>query len=162
MRYKGAPLHLPKMMKPRAVELKAHIQSQIYNYEELSQLITSLHDSHACVFKSMDVVMRAHVIPSIGTLTQVKTNKQVWLELDLYFNELMHTATSPDLPISADIMHKYVVGLTALKTMKHMLSDELDKGARAVHLDAMETKVKFQTDVTMEHMDTNKDYWSWH
>jgi len=29
MRYKGAPLHLPKMMKPIAIELKACIQSQI-------------------------------------------------------------------------------------------------------------------------------------
>ena len=35
MRYKGAPLHLPKMMKPKEVVLKAPIQSQIQNYEEL-------------------------------------------------------------------------------------------------------------------------------
>ncbi len=69
MRYKGAPLHLPKMLKAIAVELKACIQSQIENYEELPQLITSIHDSHACVFKSMDVVVYAHAIPSIGTLT---------------------------------------------------------------------------------------------
>lgn len=34
-RYKGASLYLPKMMKPKAVELKACIQSQIRNYEEL-------------------------------------------------------------------------------------------------------------------------------
>jgi hypothetical protein len=42
MKYKGAPLHLPKMMKVRVVELKACIQSQIRNDEELPQLITSL------------------------------------------------------------------------------------------------------------------------
>jgi len=32
---KGSPLHLPKMMKPKMVELKAHIQSQIWNYDDL-------------------------------------------------------------------------------------------------------------------------------
>lgn len=32
MRYKGALLHLPKMMKPRVVELKACIRSHIRNY----------------------------------------------------------------------------------------------------------------------------------
>lgn len=29
VRYKGAPLHFPKLMKPKAVELKARIMSQI-------------------------------------------------------------------------------------------------------------------------------------
>jgi len=77
MRYKGALLHLPKMMNPIVVELKACIQSQIQNYEELLQLITSLQASHACVFKSMDVILCAHVIPSIRTLTEVKTKAQV-------------------------------------------------------------------------------------
>ena len=69
MRYKGASLHLPKMMNPREVELKARILSQIQNYEELPQLVTSLQASRASVFKSMDVVVCAHAIPSIGTLT---------------------------------------------------------------------------------------------
>ena len=77
----------------------------------------------------MDVVVHTHAIPSIGTLTQAKTKAKVRLELDSYFDELMHISTSPDLPISANIMHKYVVGLTALKTMMCMLSDELDRGA---------------------------------
>ena len=69
MRYKGAPLHLPNMMKPRVVNLKARIRSQIKKYEELPELITSIEASHALVFKSMDVVVHAHVIPSIGILT---------------------------------------------------------------------------------------------
>ena len=81
MRYKADPFHLPKMMKPRAVEQKARIRSQIWNYEELPQLITSIQTSHACVFKSMDVVVHTHAIPSIGNLTQVKTKAHVRLEL---------------------------------------------------------------------------------
>jgi len=97
MRYKGAPLHLPKMMKFSAVELKAHIQSHFQNYEELSQLITSIQASHACVFKSMDVVVHTHAIPYIGTLTQVKTKAQVRLEIDSYLDELMCIATNPRL-----------------------------------------------------------------
>ena len=67
MRYKGCPFHFPKMMKPKGVELKAHIWSQIQNYEELLQFITSLKASHARVFRSMDVIMHVHAIPFIGT-----------------------------------------------------------------------------------------------
>ena len=74
----------------------------------------------------------------------------------------MCIATNPDLNIHADIMHKYVVGPDTLKTMMRMLSDELDKGARAVYLDAMEARFRFQTDVTVEYIDTIKDYQSWH
>ncbi len=76
----------------------------------------------------MDVVVRAHAIPSIGALTQVKTKEHLRLELDSYFDELMLIATNPDLPISANILHKYVASLAALNTMVHMLSDELDRG----------------------------------
>lgn len=77
MRYKESLLHYPKMMNPMAVELKAHFQSQIQNYEELPQLITSLQASHAWVFRSMDVVVHTHAIPSIGTLTKAKTKSEV-------------------------------------------------------------------------------------
>lgn len=77
MRYKGAPLNLPKMMKPRVVELKACIWGQIRNYEDLLQLITSLQASHAWLFRSMDVFVHAHAIPSIVTLTKAKRKAQV-------------------------------------------------------------------------------------
>lgn len=110
----------------------------------------------------MDIVVHAHAIPSIGTLTQVKTKAQVWLDLNSYFDELMRISTSPDLSISADIMDKHVVGLTALKTMMRILSDELDKGARVVYLDVVETRVSFQKDVTLEQTNTIMDYQSWH
>jgi len=75
MKYKGAPLHLPKMMRVNVVELKAHIQSQIWKYEDLPQLIKIIQVSHARVFKSMDVVVHTHAIPSLGTFTQAKTKK---------------------------------------------------------------------------------------
>lgn len=42
MKYKGAPLQFPKMMRANAVEMKQRIQSQIENYEELSEPITSI------------------------------------------------------------------------------------------------------------------------
>ena len=46
--------------------------------------------------------------------------------------------------------------------MMHMLSDELDRGAQAVYLDAMEARVRFQKDVTLDYTDTITDYRSWH
>jgi len=91
----------------------------------------------------------------------MKTKKQVQQELDSYFDKLMRIATNLDFPICIDIMCKYIVGPTTLKKMTSMLTDELDKGARAVYPNAMEAKFKFQTDVTTEHMDTLKDYHSW-
>ena len=71
-------------------------------------------------------------------------------------------APSPDLPIIVDIMHKYVVGSAALKTMMLMLSNELDRGAQIVYSYAMEERVRFQTNVTVEHTGNIKDYRSWH
>ena len=74
----------------------------------------------------------------------------------------MCTTTSPDLPISAHIMHKYVVGLATLKTMMLMLSGELDMGARVVYPNAMEGRFRFHMDSKGEHTNTIKDYQPWH
>ena len=102
--------------------------------------------------------MCAHAIPSIGTLRKVKTKAHVRLKLESYFDELMCIATNPEFPISADIMHKYVVILAVLKTTMHMLSNELDKGAQAVYPNVMEARVKFQKYVTLEYTNTIIDY----
>ena len=106
--------------------------------------------------------MHTHAIPSLRTLTQAKTKKHVQQEIDSYFDELMHTATSPDFPISVDIICKYVASPATLKIMMHMLTNKLDRGARAVYPDAMEARFRFQTDFTSEHTNTIKDYQSWH
>lgn len=162
MRYKGVLLHLPKMMKPKEFELKAHIRSQIWNYEEPPQLITSLQASHAWVFRSMDVVVLTNEIPYIGTLTEAKRKGQVWLELDSYNDELTWIATNADLAIREDTMHQYVAGPSALKTVMHILSNELDRGANVVYPDATEERVHFQKDVTTKYVDTIVDYQDWH
>lgn len=69
----------------------------------------------------MDVVVCPHAITSIWTLTQAKTKAHVHLELDTYFDELICIATSPNLSINADTIHKYVVDLAAMMTMMHIL-----------------------------------------
>ena len=109
----------------------------------------------------MDVIVRMHTIPSMSTLTEVKTKDQVQLELDMYFDELMHISTNTHLEISAYTMRQYVAGLTTHKTMMHMLLDELDRGAKLVYLDATKTRVHFQQDVTIEHVDTITNYQAW-
>ena len=70
----------------------------------------------------------------------------------------MCIAISLDLVISEDTMHKYVFGLTKLKIMMHMLSYELDRGARVVYPNSMEARFHFQNDVTLAYMDTIADY----
>ena len=110
----------------------------------------------------MDVIVHAHEIPSIGTLIEGKAKSQVRLELDMYIDQLMHIATNADLQMSTETMHQYVVGLFALKTMMHILSDELDKGFKSVYPNATEARVQFQKDVTIEHAETIADYQAWH
>lgn len=70
----------------------------------------------------------------------------------------MCISTSPNFPINADIVRKYVASLATLKTTMCMLSDELERGDRVVYLDDMEVIVKFQKDVTLDHKDTITDY----
>ena len=55
----------------------------------------------------------------------------------------MHIAASPDFPISADSVRKYVAGPATLKTMMCMLTNELDRGAWAVYPNAMEERFRF-------------------
>lgn len=114
IRYKGAPFHMPKMMKPSAVNLKACIRSKIGNYEELPQLITSLWVPHARVLRIMNVILHTHVIPSIDTLTKVKTKSEERLKLDMYFDQLICVATRAELEINKDTMHQYVIGLAVI------------------------------------------------
>ncbi len=92
---------------------------------------------------------------------EAKSKSQVQLELDMYFDELMHAATNTNLEISVDTMHPYVAGLAALKNMMHMLSDELERGAKLEYPDAMKARVWFKKDVTIEHADTIIDYQAW-
>lgn len=74
----------------------------------------------------------------------------------------MLISTCLDLAMSADITHKYVGSPTTMKTMMHMLSNDLDRGTREVYPDAMDSRVKSQMDVSTKHTDTIKDYRSWH
>ena len=79
----------------------------------------------------------------------MKTKKPVEQELDSYFDKLMRITTNPDFPISVDIMRNYVVGPAKFKTMMHIILDELDRGAQAVYLDAMEARLRLDMDVTV-------------
>lgn len=60
------------------------------------------------------------------TLTKCKEKNQVRLELDVYFDQLILTATSTDFQVSTDEMQMYITGPTFLKTKMHMLQDVFD------------------------------------
>jgi len=55
----------------------------------------------------------------------------------------MHITTSVGVEISGDSMHQYVASPATLKAMMHMLSKELDRGAKEVYLDATEARICF-------------------
>ena len=74
----------------------------------------------------------------------------------------MRIATNADLQMSTNTMHRHVASLATLKTMMHMLFDELDRGAKSVYLDVMEARVIFQRDVTTNYANTITEYQAWH
>ncbi len=55
MQYKGAPLHLPKMMKPQIELEKAKVHMLIQNYKQLTPFISSIQASYARLLKLLDL-----------------------------------------------------------------------------------------------------------
>ncbi len=110
----------------------------------------------------MNFIVHMHAIPPIWHTHQAEDRKQVRLELKMYFDKLMCMLTSTHSEIIIDTMHQYVDGLSALKMMMHMLSDELDKGAISMYADATKARVFFQQDVTIKHMNTITNNEAWH
>lgn len=88
MNYKGASLHFPKMMKLQAQLDKEKIQMQIQNYKQLTPFISSIQDSYAWLFKRLDVIVRAHRIPSIYSHIEDNEKNQVQIEIDRYVEKL--------------------------------------------------------------------------
>lgn len=68
--------------------------------------------------------------------------------------QLRQEATNDDLELLTENMQKYVGGLVRVKTMLHMLQDELDKGSKTIYLEAMEERFCYQKD-TIRHFGDN-------
>lgn len=143
MMYKGAPLHLHKMMKPQVELEKPCIQSLIWNYEELLPLVTSVEASYAWLYMSLDVMVRNYGTLLIGMLSEAKEKNQVRLELDAYFYHLILMITSEDLQVSTDNMCMYIVLPTLLRDKLQKIKDEFDRGSKLVCLEEMEARVCF-------------------
>ena len=81
----------------------------------------------------MHVIVHMHEIPPIWHTHRGEDKKQVRLELNMYFDKLMHMVTNTHLEINIDIMHQCVVSSTVPKKTMHMLEDELDEWAEPMH-----------------------------
>lgn len=88
MWYKGAPLHLPKMMKPQAKLDKVKTPMSIQYYEQLASFVYGIHDSYSWLYKSLDVMVRTHMLSSIGSLNEAKYKNRVSLEINEYMEQL--------------------------------------------------------------------------
>ena len=77
MRYKRAPLYLHNMMKLQAKLEKARIHMLIQNYKKLTPFITNIKASYAWFYKTLEVMVRTHRIPSIGSLNKANKKNQV-------------------------------------------------------------------------------------
>ena len=87
---------------------------------------------------------------------------QVMLDVEKYIEKLMRKATSDDLQLSKENMQKYIGGLATLKTLWHILQDELNKGFITIYPEAMEARVHFDKDVTKQYGDTIAQYQVWY
>jgi len=92
----------------------------------------------------MHVIMCMHVIPPIWHTHWCEYKKQVRLELNTYFDKLMHMTISTCLEINAYSMHEHVTGLVASRITMHMLSDVFNGWAISVYPDATEARVCFK------------------
>lgn len=92
----------------------------------------------------MDVIACMYAIPPICHTHRGEDKKKDQLELNMYFDMLMHMVTNTHLEINTNIMHQYVAGPAALKTMMHMILDELDRGAILVYPNTIEARVRLQ------------------
>ena len=59
----------------------------------------------------MHVIVCMHAILPIWHTHRGKDKKQVWLELNMYFDKFMCMVTQKHLEISRNTMHQYVVGI---------------------------------------------------
>ena len=100
------------------------------------------------MFKTLDVIVQTHKIPSIRTLTQAMRKNQVMLDVNKYIEQLMRKTTSDDLQLSAKNMQRYISGPATLKTVLHMLQDELDRGFMTIYPESMEARVCFDKYIT--------------
>jgi len=73
MRCKGAPLDLVKKMKPWVGLEKVKVHMLIQNNKQLAPSIGSIQASYVWLFSSLDVLVRTHQIPSVGSLTKAKS-----------------------------------------------------------------------------------------
>ena len=116
----------------------------IQNYEKLTLFIYKIQGSYVRLDKSLDVIVRMHRISSIGSLTKAKHKNQVQLVIDRYMEKLRREATNDDLELNTPNIHKHIDGPVMVKTMLHMLQDELDKGSKTIYPESMEARVRYQ------------------
>jgi len=69
---------------------------------------------------------------------KAKHKNQVWLEIGRYMDQLRQDGTNDDLDLSEKNMQKYIGGPITIKTMLHMLQDELEKGSKTIYPEVME------------------------
>lgn len=73
----------------------------IQNYEKLTSSINNIQTSYAWLYNYLDVMVRTHGIPLIGSLTKARRKNQVRLEIDEYMEKLRRGATREELELSA-------------------------------------------------------------
>lgn len=76
--------------------------------------------------------------------------------------QLRREATNDNLELIAQNMQKYIGGPVMVKTMLHMLEDELDKGSKTIYPKSMQARVRYQKDTIKQFGDIIAQYQAWY
>ena len=91
-------------MKPQSKLEKEKVRIFIQNYEQLTPFINNIQASYVWFYNSLDVMVRKHKTPSIGSVTDAKPKNQVRQEVEKYLEQLRQDATREDLELNAHNM----------------------------------------------------------
>lgn len=130
----------------------------IQKNKQLTSFIGSIQASYVPLFSSLDILVRTHHIPSVGSLTKAKPKNQVQQEINEYLEQLIQNAIKEDLELDKQNMQKYVDGPVQVREMLLMLQNELKNGSKTLYLNSMEARVYFQLDIITQFGDTITQY----
>lgn len=145
-------------MNPQAQLEKERVLILIKNNKHLTSFIGSIQASYVWLYNSLDFLVKAHGIPSVGSLTKAKHRHQVSQEIEEYLEQLRQIATKEDLEMNRQTMQNYIDGPIQIRRMFLLLERDVKTRSKSLYLDDMEDRVHFQPNTINQFGDVIMQY----
>ena len=100
MQYKGALHDLGKKTRQEAKLEKEKVCMLIQDNKQLTSFIANIQASYAHLYNSLDFLVKPHMIPSIGSLMEIKHRNQVRKEIEEYLEQLRQVTIKEYLEVN--------------------------------------------------------------